>query len=418
MRCLTGVFSLAAVLVAGTAAAPGAFAQSGAEAPAVRISPRVRALHNKLLTLDTHLDTPASLAIDGWDIADEHEVHNDYTQVDLPRMIKGGLDGGFWVIYTPQGPLDAAGLNKARDFAVVRGMAIREMALAAPRRFTLATRAAEAAGIAASGRRVVYLSMENAYPLGPDTSLLRLFHTLGVRMVGFAHFANNQFADSATDPKGEQWGGLSPLGVELLADMNRLGIVADLSHSSDKTLDQVLRLSKAPIILSHSGCKAIYNHPRNIDDDRLRALAANGGVIQLNSYGAYLRAITANPERAAAVRALMATRGDKPMTAAEHAAFLLKRQDIDRRFPETDKPTFQDFMAHLLHAIHVAGVDHVGIGMDWDGGGGTTGMEDVTDLPAITAALVAAGYTETDLAKIWSGNVLRVLKAAEDHAQP
>lgn len=380
-----------------------------------RLPRKAAALHNRLLTLDTHLDTPASLALDGWSIDEEHDVHGDYTQVDLPRMKRGGLDGGFWAIYTPQGPLDAEGLHRARDFAILRGQAIREMALRDPRNFTLATMASEAAPIAARGKRIVYMSMENAYPLGDDTSLLGLFHTMGVRLVGFAHFANNQFADSSTDPKGERWGGLSPLGVQLLAEMNRLGIVADLSHSSDKSLDDALRLSKAPIILSHSGCKAIYDHPRNIDDDHLRALARNGGVIQMNAYGAYLRAIRPNPQRVEAMKALSALRREGPMTKAERETYLAKRREIDRLYPETDRPTFNDFMAHMLHALKVAGVDHVGIGLDWDGGGGVTGMEDVTDLPAITAALLEAGYGEADLQKIWSGNVLRVLAAAQEN---
>lgn len=395
---------------AGQAAPP--VAPSAASGPPV-VTARARALHARVLTLDTHLDTPASLAVPGWSIAEAHDVRADYTQVDLPRMRRGGLDGGFWAIYTAQGPLDPEGLRKARDFALLRGMAIREMAKADPTHFTLATRADEAAPIAASGRRVVFMSIENAYPLGSDTSLLATFHAMGVRMVGFAHFLNNQFADSSTDPKGERWGGLSPLGIELLAEMNRLGIVPDASHSSDKVFDDLLRLSKTPIILSHSGCKAVFDHPRNIDDNRLRALAAQGGVIQINSYGAYLKASKPSPERAAALKALFATRGEGPMSAAARKAFLAKRAEIDRLYPDVERATFADFRAQLLHALRVAGADHVGIGMDWDGGGGVVGLEDVTGLPEITQTMLDAGYSEADVAKVWSGNVLRVMRAAE-----
>jgi membrane dipeptidase len=384
---------------------------------APKVSAKAKAIHARALTLDTHLDTPASLAVPGWAIQDEHEVHADYTQVDLPRMVKGGLDGGYWAIYTPQGPLDAAGLHKARDFALLRGMAIREMALTDHAHFTLATRADEAAAIAKTGKRIVYMSMENAYPLGEDTSLLHTFYGMGVRLVGFAHFMNNQFADSSTDPKGEKWGGLSPLGKDLLAEMNRLGIIPDASHSSDKVLDDLLRLSKAPIILSHSGCKAVFDHPRNIDDDRLRALAAKGGVIQINSYSAYLKTPKVSPERAAALKALSASRGEGPMSKEARAAFLAKRAEIDRLYPDTDRATFEDFRAQLLHALKVAGVDHVGIGMDWDGGGGVAGLDDVTGLPEITEALLEAGYTEADIDKIWSGNVLRVMAAVEAEAK-
>lgn len=402
-----------ALLTGAAVASFGAGGAASAASPTPKVSAKARALHERVLTLDTHLDTPASLALDGWSIASEHDVHSDYTQVDVPRMVKGGLDGGFWAIYTPQGPLDQAGLIKARDFALLRGMAIREMALSDPTHFTLATRSEEAAGIAKAGKRVVYMSIENAYPIGEDVSLLRTFHAMGVRMVGFAHFLNNQFADSSTDPKGERWGGLSPLGMQLLAEMNRLGIIADASHSSDKVFDDLVRLSKAPFILSHSGCKAVYDHPRNLDDDRLRTLAAKGGVIQMNSYGAYLKTAKPNPQRAAALKALMATRGEGPMTKAARTAFLAKRAEIDRLYPDTDRPTFEDFRAQLLHALKVAGVDHVGIGMDWDGGGGVSGLEDVTGLPEITEALIEAGYSDADIAKIWSGNVLRVMAEVE-----
>ena len=376
---------------------------------------KVQQLHQKLLTLDSHLDTPASLDLPDWSIDEEHGVHSDYTQVDLPRMKKGGLDGGFWAIYTGQGPLTVEGFAKARDFALMRGVSIREMVAADPANFALATEAKDAAPIAASGKRVVYMSIENAYPLGEDVSLLQTFYDMGVRVVGFAHFAHNQFADSSTDPsKKPRFGGLSPLGKLLLKDMNRLGIVPDASHSSDQVLDDLLALSTTPVLLTHSGCKAVYDHPRNIDDDRLKALAAKGGVIQMNAYGAYLKAAKPNPDRQKAMGALFASMRDGgKMTAEKRSELLAKRQEIDRLYPETDRATFDDFMAHMLHALKVVGPDHVGIGADWDGGGGVVGMEDVLDLPRITDALLKAGYSEADVQKIWAGNVLRMLAAAE-----
>tara|TARA_B110001454_G_scaffold176725_1_gene168948 strand:- start:1307 stop:2656 length:1350 start_codon:yes stop_codon:yes gene_type:complete len=379
------------------------------------VSRQDRTLHERLLTLDSHLDTPASLDLPGWSIGEGHNVKSDYTQVDLPRMKRGGLDGGFFAIYTPQGPLTIEGFNKARDFAIMRGLSIRQMVAADPANFALALKADDAARIAASGRRVVYMSIENAYPLGDDVSLLKTFFDMGVRVVGFAHFAHNQFADSSTDPsKKPRYGGLSPLGRTLLGEMNRLGIVPDASHSSDQVLDELIALSSTPVLLTHSGCKAVYDHPRNIDDDRLRALAAKGGVIQMNAYGAYLRASRPNPERQKALAALFAEmREDAKLSEAARARLLTRRQEIDIRYPDTDRPAFEDFMAHTLHALKVVGPDHVGIGLDWDGGGGVNGMEDVTAVPRITAALLAAGYSEADLQKIWSGNVLRVLAAAE-----
>jgi membrane dipeptidase len=386
-----------------------------AAALAQDVPPAVLKLHQKLLTLDTHLDTPASLDLPGWSIEAEHDVHADYTQVDLPRMKKGGLDGGFWAIYTGQGPLTVEGFRKARDFALLRGVSIREMVAADPANFALALEAKDAAPIAAKGKRVVFLSIENAYPLGEDVSLLKTFDDMGVRVSGFAHFAHNQFADSSTDPsKKPRYGGLSPLGKELLKEMNRLGVVPDASHSSDQVLADLLALSTTPILLTHSGCKAIYDHPRNIDDDHLKALAAKGGVIQMNAYGAYLRASEPNPERQKALMALFGEiREGAKILADKRVQLLAKRQEIDHLYPDTDKPTFDDFLAHLLHALKVVGPDHVGIGLDWDGGGGVVGMEDVLALPKITAALVKAGYAEANIQKIWSGNVLRVLAAAE-----
>jgi len=384
-------------------------------AGAQTVSKKDYQLHQRLLTLDSHLDTPASLDLPGWSIDEEHGVHSDYTQVDLPRMKKGGLDGGFWAIYTSQGPLTVEGFRKARDFAILRGMSIRQMVSADPKNFQLALEAKDAAPIAAAGKRVVYMSIENAYPLGEDVSLLQTFYDMGVRVSGFAHFAHNQFADSSTDPsKKPRYGGLSPLGKELLKEMNRLGIVPDASHSSDQVLDDLLALSITPIILTHSGCKAIYGHPRNVDDEHLKALAAKGGVIQMNAYGAYLKASKPNPERQKAMTALFGEmREGAKLSAEKRAELLKKRQEIDRLYPETDRATFDDFMGHMLHALKVVGPDHVGIGADWDGGGGVVGLEDVVDLPKITAALLKAGYTEADVQKIWSGNVLRVLAANE-----
>jgi membrane dipeptidase len=381
--------------------------------PAPLVTPAAMRVHMGLLTLDTHLDTPAMLSIPGWSIMDRHNARRDYSTVDVPRMKEGHLDGGFWAIYTPQGPLTPAATRAARDFAVARGIEIHEMVAAHPQTFALADKAADAAKIAASGRIVVYLSIENAWPLGDDVTLLDTFYRMGVRICGFAHFRNNQFADSATDK--EQWGGLSPAGKTLLAQMNRLGVVADLSHSSDKALEDAITLSRAPIILSHSGSRAVYDHPRNIDDAHLQALSAQGGVIQINTV--YVKAEKTNPLRVAALHALAEKYPEsRKLVPAERAGYLTERRAIDQQYPVIDGPTFGDVMANLLHAIKVAGVDHVGIGADWDGGGGVAGMEDVAGLPKITEALLKAGYTREDVAKIWSGNVLRVLAAAEAEA--
>jgi membrane dipeptidase len=376
------------------------------------------AVHERLITLDTHLDTPVHLASPGWSVMQRHRWEDDLSQVDYPRMLRGGLDGGFWAIYTAQGPRTPAGEARARDRALQTAVRIREMVAREHERFELALASGDAAAIAGRGRRIVYLSMENAYPLGHDLGLLQTFHSLGVRMVGPVHFMNNDFADSSTDPKGREWRGLSPLGRQLVAEANRLGIILDGSHASDDVLDQLIDLSRTPVILSHSGCKAVFAHPRNVDDARLRKLAAAGGVIQINSLSAYLIATPPNPERKAAMEKLEARYGERAdFTPAERAELARARREIDSKYP-APRATFEDFMKHLLHALEVVGPEHVGIGADWDGGGGVVGMEDVQGLPRITERLLKAGYSEQDLAKIWSGNVLRLLRIAEERRAP
>jgi membrane dipeptidase len=375
-----------------------------------------RAIHERILTLDTHMDTPMNFARPGWDIMDAHTVAGDLSQVDYPRMVKGGLDGGFFAIYTPQGPRTPEGFAAARDAALKRAVEIREMVARHSDKFELAFRADDAARIAASGKRIVFQSIENSYPLGKDLTLLKTFYELGVRMAGPVHFTNNDLADSSTDPKGPEWHGLSPLGKEFVAEANRLGIILDASHASDDVFDQMLALSATPIILSHTGSRAVFNHPRNIDDARITRLAAAGGVIQINSYSDYLVETPNIPARETAMRALGTKYGPFRVLAGERLkAYMAERHAVETQYP-LPRATVDDVMAHLLHALKLAGADHVGIGLDWDGGGGVTGMEDVAGIPEISRRLLAAGYSEADLAKIWGGNVLRVMRQVEAKA--
>jgi membrane dipeptidase len=330
-------------------------------------------------------------------------------------MVEGGLDGGFWAIYTPQGPRTPAGERAARDAALARAVAIREMVAAHPQQFGLALNADDAARIAAQRKRIVFMSIENSYPLEADLSLLETFQKLGVRLAGPVHFANNELADSATDPKGAEWHGLSEKGRSFVAEANRLGIVLDASHASDDVLDQLIALSKTPVLLSHSGLKAVFDHPRNIDDERLKKLAASGGVIQINFLSSYLITTPRIAERQAALDALNKRLRKAQPTLADREAMVAGRLAIDQQWP-LPRASFEDACNHLMHAIQVAGIDHVGIGADFDGGGGVTGFEDARDYPKITARLLQAGYSRDDIQKVWSGNVLRVLRAAEAEA--
>jgi membrane dipeptidase len=396
-----------AAVLAGSLFAPSAQAAQAADA---------RAIHERILTLDTHMDTPMNFARPGWDMMDEHTVQSDQSQVDYPRMVKGGLDGGFFAIFTPQGPRTPEGFATARDAALKRASEIRDMVARHRDNFEVAFRADDAERIAKSGKRIVFESIENSYPLGKDVTLLKRFYDLGVRMVGAVHFTNNDFADSATDPKGPEWHGLSPLGRQLVAEANRLGIILDASHASDETFDQMLALSTTPIVLSHSSARAVFNHPRNIDDARMMKLAAAGGVVQINSYSDYLIDTPVNPERDQAIRALGRKYGQfRNLMGEKLTAYMAERQQVEGRYP-LPHATIDDFMAHMLHAIRLVGVDHVGVGLDLDGGGGVTGMEDVAGIPEITKRLLAAGYSEPDIAKIWGGNILRVMRIVEAKA--
>lgn len=408
-RLLTVLLGSAALLTGVAHAADKKTPEKPAEVPKA-----IKTLHESFLTLDTHLDTPEHFARQGWSMIDRHAVTEDGTQVDLPRMKAGGLDGGFFVIYTGQGELTAEGYRKARDFALNRATEIREMVAAHPDQFELAYTAEDAARINKAGKVFVFQSIENSWPIGEDLTLLETFYKTGVRMAGPVHFRNNQFADSSTDPKGKIWHGYSPLGLRWLAEANRLGILVDVSHASDDIVDQSVALSKAPIIASHSGAKAIFDHPRNLDDARIKKIADSGGAVCINSV--YLKASEQpSPELMAALKALGPV--DDDATEAQVKARMVKMAALKTQYAFPPRANFETFMASMLHTLKIAGPKAVCIGADWDGGGGVEGLEDVADLPKITARLKAEGYSDADIQAIWSGNVLRLIAGAQAYAK-
>jgi len=295
----------------------------------------------------------------------------------------------------------------------MRQAAIREFAAKYSEDVELAFTADDAERIAAAGKKIVFQSMENAYPLGEDVSLIEAFYVGGLRMVAPVHFRNNQYADSATDV-AQVFGGLSPLGEELVREANRLGLILDGSHASDDTVRDMIALSTTPIILSHSWPKGVYDHPRNLPDDLLKAIAEDGGVIQVNAYGGYLEPLVASPERLAAIAQLEEQFGKdtSKLSPEQLFAFRAAPKEMDSAFPPP-RSTYAKFMEHLTYMLELVGQDHVGIGADWDGGGGVDGMKDVAALPQVTADLLAAGYTEEDLANIWGGNMLRLMREVE-----
>lgn len=373
----------------------------------------VEKFHQSIMVFDSHLDTPALFHTPEYNFLERQTWEEDGTHVDYPRMLEGGLDGGVWVIFTRQGPLDEASYRAARTHGIMRQAAIREFAAKYHDKVELAFTADDADRILEDDKIVVFQSMENSYPLGTDIGLLETFYIGGLRMIAPVHFANNQFADSATDIE-DLYDGLSPLGEDLVQEANRLGLLLDGSHASDDTVRDMMALSTTPIILSHTGAKAIYDHPRNIDDQLLLELAASGGVIQMNIFGGYLEALKPSPERVAALADLDARYGTntREMDETTLAAWNAERQEINATYPRP-RSTYEKFMEHTFHVLNLIGPDHVGISGDWDGGGGVDGMSDVSMLQKITADLLEAGYSQDDVANIWGGNMMRLMRQAE-----
>jgi membrane dipeptidase len=377
------------------------------------LSDSAAVVHERLFTIDTHCDTPtARLVRPGWKFGERHAYAEDRSQCDLPRMRDGGLDAMVFAVYVGQAGRGPDALAVAHEVALrcfERTQAVvREHAVECG----LALRAEDGPRLKAAGKRAIYLSIENAYSLGRDVGHVAKFHALGVRMLGLTHMLNNDVADASTDPRGPEWGGLSPLGREIVAECNRLGIVLDASHASDDALRDLLEVSRAPVVLSHSGPRAACDHPRNVGDDLLRALAAKGGVIHINALPVSLRDDPGNGRTAAIAEVLLRYRDAIP-TEAMRAAEDRDYDVVCARHPNPEV-SLDDVIRHIEHAVAVAGIDHVGIGFDFDGGGGgVAGLQDVSDYPNVTRALLARGWSEPDLAKLWGENTLRVLRAAE-----
>ncbi len=366
------------------------------------------ALHERLFTIDTHIDTPTgSLMKSGWDFAQRHDHATDGSQCDLPRMRDGGIDALVWAVYSSQGARTPAGFATVHERAVRVFTRAHEVIQQNSGHCGLARTAADARRLKAEGRRAFFLSIENSYALGRELAHVEKFHALGMRMLGLTHMLNNDLADSSTDPRGPEWGGLSPFGREVVAECNRLGVVLDASHASDQALGELLRLSRTPVILSHSGCRAVCDHPRNIGDELLRALAAQGGVIQINALPSAVVPM-AEDGRTAALAAMLMQMSDKVLTPEVLQWASGEWHRIEVAYP-SPPVTLADYVRHIEHAVAVAGIDHVGIGCDFDGGGGFPGLSSVADYPKITQALLVRGWSEAALAKLWGENTLRLL---------
>jgi membrane dipeptidase len=322
--------------------------------------------------------------------------------------------------------IDSATMARAYASAMEKFTAIHRLTDSlAPTRVGLARTAEEARRIHASGRKVIFIGIENGFPIGSDLTRIRQFAELGGRYLSLAHNGHSQLSDSNTGERDGVWAhnGLSPLGREAIKELNKWGVMIDISHPSKMSMMQTLQLSKAPLIASHSAARALCNHSRNLDDEQLRGLKANGGVVQAVAFNAYVKC---NPAKDAERQAALATmRSSYDIMGPSNAeirdqvaalpeerrnAYLAAQEEIvSRRYPADPRATVKEFVDHIDYMVKLIGIDHVGISSDFDGGGGVVGWENATETFNVTLELVRRGYSERDIEKIWSGNLLRVL---------
>ena len=337
-------------------------------------------IHKNILTIDTHVDTPFYMYVvnSEFDLGERHDPYESGSKIDFPRMKDGGLDAVFFAVFvwqgerTPEG--NASAKEKALDmFEIIHENLEKHSTIAA-----FASTAEDAYRIEKEGKRAVFMGMENGYPIGNDLSLIEEYYNLGARYITLCWSKNNDICDSSTDAEGSEHTGLSEFGEKVVSEMNRVGMIVDVSHVSDEDFYDVMERSTASVIASHSCARAICDHPRNLDDAMLKKLAEKDGVIQVTLYPDFVKTPDPNdPEKL---------------------------------------PTVADVVDHIDHIVEVAGIDHVGIGTDFDGGGEVEGCFDVSEMTNITIELVNRGYSKEEIRKIWGGNFLRVLRDVEDAA--
>ena len=327
---------------------------------------RTTALHGRILTLDSHCDTPM-LAATGYRLGQRSDV----ALVDLHKMSEGLLDAATMVAYIPQGARDAQSLCNATEKAFSLLQWVADGVSDNSAYVSLCSSPRELRALKREGKHAIMLGVENGYAIGLDLENIVRFRHRGVVYITLCHNGDNDICDSARG--NAEHGGLSPFGREVVREMNRQGVLVDLSHSAESTFWQVLECSIQPVVCSHSSCRALCDHPRNLTDEQMRALAARGGVVQVTMYSGFLRS--------------------------------------------TGEATLDDFIAHLEHAIAVAGIDHVGIGTDFDGDGAVQGCSSASQLRNVTRELLRRGYSDADVEKIWGGNWLRVMQQVQDAAE-
>jgi membrane dipeptidase len=331
-------------------------------------------------------------------------------------MAQGGLHAEFFAVFTGQGPRNDSTFSLVHQKAIDIFNAIHKNVQKNSAVAEIATTPDDAYRLRKEGKIAAFIGVENGYPVGKDLSRVKEFYNLGARYITLAHTKNNDICDSSTDPAGPENDGLSPFGRQVVKEMNRLGMMVDISHISDKSFFDVLKVTNAPVIASHSSCRALCGSPRNLSDDMLLALKDNGGVIQICILGNYLKTPEPNPELDSKLKDLRDKYGDyNSLTDSVKKMVRKEYKEIQKTYEKS--ATVKDVVDHIDHVVQVIGIDYVGIGTDFDGGGGVDGCRTASDMKNITIELLRRGYTRNDIAKIWGGNVMRVLQKVEDLAK-
>ena len=369
-------------------------------------------IHQAVLTLDSHTDTPLQMVQKGFDISVSHDARRDHSKIDFPRMKEGGLDGAFFGVFVVQGPRNPEAFEKVRLRTI---MLFDTIAAAVGRNRNLAELAVnpgDAIRIKKSGKRSVFIGIENGYAIGKDLSLISTYYLRGARYITLCHTKNNDICDSSTDSTENK--GLSQFGYEVVQEMNHVGMMVDVSHISDKALTDVLAFTKAPVIASHSCAKALCNNPRNLSDLLLKEIARNGGVVQMCILSDYVKTPVPNHARDSARASVRKKYHDFDGLNEEEMKIARKEWNaVGDRYPQV-LATVSDVVDHIDHIVKVAGIDHVGIGTDFDGGGGVDGCYDVSEMKNITVELVKRGYSKNEIRKIWGGNLMRVMRRTDN----
>ena len=353
-------------------------------------------IHSKVIVLDTHND------INVYNFSDSiNYSQNTNSQVNLPKMIKGGLDVSWLVVYTGQGKLDKDGYSKAALNAQGKFDAIYRLANDyAPNQIGLATTSKDVDSIIGLSKKVAMIGVENAYPVGENLHEIKRYAKLGARYMSLAHNGHNQFSDSNTGEfdNTSKHNGISELGKKAIDSMNYYGIMVDISHPSKEAIRQTIAHSKTPVIASHSSARALSDHPRNLDDEQLLWVKENGGVVQTVALALFVNKV----------------KHEKYLNAIENLEDKSNKEDLEILKKEFPPVNVSDFVDHIDYIKNKIGIDHVGISSDFDGGGGIEGWQDASETFNVTLELVKRGYTEEEISKIWSGNLLRVLDKVQE----